>query len=220
MIRQTLMVALLAAGLSGCAVKQLRADLDAARGDTVSCQDQLAAKSKQLAELESKDDLAAKRLAAYRDLAEKLRAAFDGGDIPIELRNGRLVVLIPNQILFDSGKSTLKPEGKKALDQMAKVLKTVPERRFMIAGHTDNRPVSDKATAFKTNWELSTQRALGAVYHLERAGVKPNRMAAAGYGEHQPVAKNDTDKNRALNRRTELVILPTLDEIPPLPNKI
>jgi len=210
----------LALFLPGCAAKQLRVDLNGSRAEVASCQDRLATLENQLATADSEKALADARLAAYKEIAEKLRAAFDDGTLTLEIRNGRLVVKLPNSILYDSGSSQLKPDGQQALTKIAAVLKTVEGRNFLIAGHTDNRPVSAKATAFKTNYELSAKRALSAVYQLEASGVSPTALAAAGYGEHQPLLPNDGEPNMKLNRRTEIVIMPLLDEIPDLPKSI
>ena len=203
----------LSASLTGCA-GHLRAELDAARAAAdaadARCKEDIA---KALADA----DLSGKRLAAYKLLADKFRKAFDTGDLTIEIRDGRLIVKLPNSIRYDTRRSTLKPEGKEMLTKIASVLSTEPDRRFLIAGHTDNQPVSAKSTTFKTNWELSAQRALAALYYLETKSVPAKQMAAAGYGEFQPAAPNDTDANKALNRRTEIQIMPTIDEIPKLP---
>ena len=165
-------------------------------------------------------DLAKRRLNAYREIAEKFRKAFDAANLQIVIRNGRLVVQLPNQILYASGKAELTPEGIELVATLAEVLKTIPDRSFIIAGHTDNMPVHKRNTTFKSNWELSTQRALAVVLLLEKDGVSGTQLAAAGYGEFLPDAPNDTDEGRAENRRTEIIIMPTLDEIPALPKNL
>lgn len=99
------------------------------------------------------------------------------------------------------------------------MLATVPDRQFLIAGHTDNRPVKETAP-YKTNWELSTLRALSVLYQMQAAGVSPEQLGATGYGEFHPDAANDTEDGMQENRRTEIIIMPTLDEIPELPDSI
>lgn len=169
---------------------------------------------------QKKGSLAEKRLEAYRQIADKFRDAFSGGDLTIILRNGRLVVQLPNAILYDLGKAEIKPEGLEVVDKLAGVLKSIPTRSFLIAGHTDNVPVSKRSKKYSSNWELSSLRALKVVLLLQEKGVAPTQLAAAGYGEYMPVTSNDTDEGKAQNRRTEIIIMPTLDEIPVLPKKL
>jgi chemotaxis protein MotB len=94
------------------------------------------------------------------------------------------------------------------------------DRSFLIAGHTDNTPVKADATAYHSNWELSVLRATNAVAFLQQAGVPPTQLGAAGSGEHMPDATNDNEKGRKENRRLEIIVMPKLDEIPPLPTTL
>jgi chemotaxis protein MotB len=87
-------------------------------------------------------------------------------------------------------------------------------RRFQVAGHTDNIPV---ATAqFKSNWELSSARAVNVTGALIRGGLRPEQLVAAGYGEYDPVARNTKEAGRAKNRRIEIILEPRLREFPEL----
>lgn len=208
---------LLSASLLGCSAKK---DLEAQRAYSQECDEKLAAAEAQLAELQALQALVDARLAAYQDLANKLRLVLGGADgIKLIVRNGRLVVQLPNEILFESGSSSLNSQGEKTLAAIAPVLNR-SGRSFLIAGHTDNVPVKDKATAYHSNWELSTQRAITVVQFLEGKRVPSVQMAATGYGEHQPIGDNATDAGRKSNRRLEIIILPKLDEIPEFPSEI
>jgi chemotaxis protein MotB len=149
----------------------------------------------------------------FRQLAEKLRSMVDAGQIKVTVRNGRMLLALPNDILFDSGKTELKPEGKDALAKVAKVLATM-DRRFLVAGHTDNLPIKTKK--FQSNWELSTQRALEVVRLLIDNGMKPSQVGAAGYAEYDPAADNATAEGQKQNRRIEIVVEPNLSELPSL----
>ena len=91
-------------------------------------------------------------------LVEKLRSMIDAGQLKVAIRNGRMIIVLPNDVLFDSGKVDLKPAGKEALTQVANVLAGIGDRRFLVAGHTDNVPI--KTSRFPSNWELSTARAV------------------------------------------------------------
>jgi chemotaxis protein MotB len=168
---------------------------------------------KRLDELEKQKKAAEARAAMFRQLAEKLRAMVDAGQIKVTVRNGRMLLVLPNDILFDSGKTELKPEGKDALAKVAKVLAGM-DRRFLVVGHTDNLPI--KTRKFRSNWDLSTQRAVEVVQLLIDNGMKPSHVGAAGYAEYDPVANNATADGQKQNRRIEIVVEPDLSELPNL----
>lgn len=157
----------------------------------------------------------AKRMAelqVYKDLFGRLKALVDAGTIQVEFRKGRLVVKLASSILFDSGKTDLKPEGQTALANLATALKSVSDREFLVAGHTDNVPI--KTAKFKNNWELSTHRAVEVVQFLISQGMPAKNIGAAGFGEFDPVADNASEDGKAQNRRIEVVLMPLLGDIP------
>ncbi len=170
---------------------------------------------KRLDELEKQKKIAESRAAMFRSLVAKLRSMVDAGQIKVTVRNGRMLLVLPNDILFDSGKTDLKAEGKEAIATVAKVLATMPaDRHFLVAGHTDNLPIHSKK--FRSNWELSTGRAVEVVRLLIDNGMKPSQVGAAGYAEYDPVADNGTAEGQKLNRRIEIVVEPNLSELPSL----
>jgi len=168
---------------------------------------------KRLDELEKQKKVAEERAAVFRSLADKLRSMVDAGQIKVQVRNGRMLLVLPNDILFDSGKTELKAEGKEAIAKVAKVLATM-DRHFLVAGHTDN--VAIKTKRFRSNWELSTERAVEVVRLLIDSGMKPSQVGAAGYAEYDPVANNGSAEGQAQNRRIEIVVEPNLSELPTL----
>jgi chemotaxis protein MotB len=125
-----------------------------------------------------------------------------------------MVVEMASAILFPSGKAKLSREGRAALAQVAGVLAEIKERNFQVAGHTDNVPIRNNR--FRSNWSLSSARAVAVVQHFIKNGVASANLSAAGYGDTQPVASNDTKEGRAQNRRIEIVLQPNLDELPDL----
>ena len=170
---------------------------------------------KRLDELEQQKKIAEGRAAMFRSLVEKLRSMVDAGQIKVTVRNGRMLLVLPNDILFDSGKTELKPEGKDAIGKVAAVLATMPaDRHFLVAGHTDNLPIHSKK--FRSNWELSTERAVEVVRLLTESGMKPSQVGAAGYAEYDPAADNATADGQKQNRRIEIVVEPNLSELPSL----
>ena len=156
------------------------------------------------------------RARLYRDLALRLQKMIDAGELSIYLRDGRMVLALPNDVLFDSGQIEIKPRGRAALRQLADVLKTLPNRHFVVAGHTDNVPID--TARFPSNWELSTARGVEVVHFLVGQGVAPGALAAAGYGEFDAVAPNDSVKGRARNRRIEITLQPNVDEFVSVPD--
>jgi chemotaxis protein MotB len=154
------------------------------------------------------------RLATYHDIVAKLRSMIDSGQLKVVVRRGRMIIALPTDILFDSGRTEVKPIGKAALAKVAQVLATVSDRDFLVAGHTDNVPI--RTELFPSNWELSTRRAVEVVHYLVGQGMKPTVLAAAGYGEFDPIADNDTPEHRTQNRRIEIVLQPNIGDLPPL----
>ena len=151
-------------------------------------------------------------LQVYKDLFGKLKALVDAGTIQVEFRKGRLVVKLASGILFDSGKTELKAEGQAALTGLATALKTLNDREFLVAGHTDNVPI--KTSKFKNNWDLSTARAVEVVQFLIGQGMSPKNIGAAGYSEFDPLTDNSTEEAKAQNRRIEVILMPLLGDIP------
>jgi chemotaxis protein MotB len=119
-------------------------------------------------------------------------------------------------VLFDSGKTVIKPAGQTALARVAQVLAGITDRKYQVAGHTDDVPIH--SARFPSNWQLSTARAVEVVNFLITGGMKAQQLSAAGYGEFDPVAPNDTPENRALNRRIEIVLEPNLADLPAFDN--
>jgi chemotaxis protein MotB len=104
------------------------------------------------------------------------------------VRDGRMVLQLPNDVLFDTGRTELKPAGEKTLAAISGVLASMPNRHFQVAGHTDDVPIHNER--FPSNWELSSGRALRVVHFLVGKGTPPAMLSAAGYGEMDPVAEH------------------------------
>jgi chemotaxis protein MotB len=165
---------------------------------------------KQLEELRRQQAAAEARAAQFQDLLRRFGKLADAGKLRVIMRQGRMVIELPNDVLFDSGSAALKPEGRSTLLEVGKVFASMPERRFQVGGHTDNVKISN--TRFPSNWELSTARAVSVVRLLLESGMKPENLSAAGYGEHDPAAVNDTAENKQKNRRIEITLVPDLEE--------
>lgn len=168
-----------------------------------------------LEELRRAQAAAEARAQLFRDIALRLKRMVDAGELRILLRSGRMVLALPTDVLFDSGKTKVKPRGKEALGQVAAVLTTLQGRRFQVAGHTDDEPI--RVSGFTSNWELSTERGLAVVGFLIESGMRPETLSAAGYGEFDPVAANDSPEHKAQNRRIEITLQPNIDELVAVP---
>jgi len=155
----------------------------------------------------------------YDDLLVDMRAEIDKGKITITQLEGKLKVNMVDEILFDSGETTIKPEGIQVLERVGKVLLNVKDQTINIAGHTDNVPIGpDLVKQYPTNWELSAARATSVARYLQdRSGIDPRLISATGYGQYQPIESNKTEKGRARNRRIEIVLVPI--EIAPAARK-
>jgi chemotaxis protein MotB len=170
---------------------------------------------RRLEELRRAQAAAEARAALYGELAHKLKSMIDAGDLAITLRDGRMVLRLSNDVLFDSGRSELKPAGKRTLAEIASVLRSISGRNFQVAGHTDNEPI--RLSPFRSNWELSTARALEVTGFLIAQGVEPQALSAAGYGEFDPLDTNASALGKAHNRRTEITLQPNIDELVAVP---
>ncbi len=173
-----------------------------------------AATETELAELRRQKEAAEKRIAAYKALQDKFRSLVDTGKLQVVFRNGQMTLKLPSGILFPSASADLSKDGQTALGDVAKVLLEFKDRRFLVAGHTDDEPI--KTAAFKNNWYLSTARANSVVQFMIKQGFPPKSLAAAGYGEFDPVGDNKTAEGREQNRRIEIILVPNLEELPSL----
>ena len=169
---------------------------------------------KRMEELKKAQAQAEARAAQFRKLVTQFKALTDAGKLQVEIRENRMIVRLGDKILFDPGKTDLKPEGKDALKQVTAVLKDLPNRNFQVAGHTDNVPIKSKR--FRSNWDLSTARAVEVTNFMIGAGMEPKRLSAAGYADQSPVVPNDSPENMAKNRRIEITLVPNLDDLPPI----
>lgn len=195
-------------------VRQLNAQIQVLEEQNADLAKKAGATQEELKALRAEKAKRLAELQVYKDLFGKLKALVDAGTIQVEFRHGRLVVKLASSILFDSGKTELKPEGQTALANLATALKSLNDREFLVAGHTDNVPI--KTAKFKTNWDLSTARAVEVVQFLITSGMSAKNIGAAGYGENDPVGDNATEEGKAQNRRIEVILMPLLGDIPEL----
>ncbi len=163
----------------------------------------------------------ARQLELIKERFEKLRAKLDELTklgLAVNVRHNRMVISLPGDVLFDSGRETLKKDGQAILLKVAGVIKADPQllgRDYQVAGHTDDKPLT--RGPFKDNWGLSLMRAREVLVYLvdpSKGGQLPlAHWSAAGFADTDPVASNDTDEGRQKNRRCELIVVPSLEEM-------
>lgn len=194
-------------------------EVDALKGQLADAEGKASANDEatraELDELKKQKAAAEARLKLFDEFLAKFKKMIDAGKLDITVRRGQIVLALGTDILFDTGKTEIKDDGKAALAEVAEALKTVSGRRFQVAGHTDTVPIKTKE--FPSNWELSTARAVAVVKLLNDKGVKSDALSAAGYAEFDPASPNTTDKGRQKNRRIEIVLVPNIDELVKMP---
>jgi len=136
------------------------------------------------------------RRSLERELAESRIVLVDKGD--------RIIIRFPGATSFLAGSAQLAGEFEPTLNRIASILRAT-KGQILVAGHTDSSPIS--TARFRSNWDLSSARAVTVVHFLiEQAGVRPGRIAAQGFASSRPLVKNDTPENQARNRRVEISI--------------
>ncbi|HEX5661623.1 MAG TPA: flagellar motor protein MotB [Polyangiales bacterium] len=171
---------------------------------------ELAAANTSMLELVDERGELGAELAEFKQMSKQLSRMIDSGRLQVSFRRGRMVVELKAQVLFPSGSADLTADGKDALKEVAKSLRGFKGRHFIVAGHTDNIPVNGP---FENNWALSSARALNVTGALIRAGLRPQQLVAAGYGEYDPIARNGTETGRQANRRIEIILEPRLRDV-------
>jgi chemotaxis protein MotB len=157
--------------------------------------------------IQTKDSL---NLALVMNLKRSLNDINDQ-DVTVEVRGGVVHVSIADRLLFTSASATINQEAYVVLNKIATVVNDHYELDIMVEGHTDNVPISNNR--YIDNWDLSVRRATSVVRALQNEfGVSPDRLIAAGRAEHKPKADNDSTLGRSVNRRTEIIITPRLDQ--------
>ena len=152
------------------------------------------------------------RVAEFKKLIERFRPLIDTGKLRVKIADGRMVVELATDVLFDSGSAKLSDEGEKAVKEVAAVLASVPERAYQVEGHTDNVPISTKR--YRSNWELASARAIRVVEAMVAGGLQAGRVSAASFSEFKPAADNAAPGGRKANRRIEIVVVPDLSSLP------
>ena len=180
---------------TGCSKKELIAQKDAEiaglRADVTRLESE-AAEQKRMT-----DDLNAQ----LADLQEQKR-------VWLEEKEGLTFITLDGAATFGTAQADLTNDGTEIIDRVWSVLQNYPDRRVLVEGHTDSRPIAPSFRwKYASNWELSSARAHAVLHYLEgKYAIEPNRLAAVGYGEYDPVADNESAEGRAQNRRVVITV--------------
>jgi chemotaxis protein MotB len=152
-------------------------------------------------------------LIEERDRLENARRSMEerlsGSGASVRIKEGKISVMLPSSILFNSGQTKLKKAAKNSLTKVCNVLKKdFPNATIRIEGHTDSDPLKRTKNVYNSNWELSALRATNVLHYLvDSCRLDPKKLYIAGFGKHQPVASNKSKGGKKKNRRVEIVIL-------------
>ncbi|MCM3618795.1 flagellar motor protein MotB [Sutcliffiella horikoshii] len=146
-----------------------------------------------------------------KSLQEKIDSYITNNDLDdmleTTLSEEGLLLLIRDNVLFSSGSDRVRQEDLVIANEISQLLEINPPRNIIISGHTDNVPIGN--ANFESNWELSVMRAVNFMkILLGNESLDPKWFSAKGFGEHNPIAPNDTEQGKAQNRRVEILILP------------
>ena len=163
---------------------------------------------KELVNAKSKSD--SLNLVLTTNLTRSLDAS-ELKDVDVKVLKGVVYISLNDNMLYKSGSYDISPQAMDILGKIAKIIKDYKDYDVLIEGNTDNVPINREN--IRNNWDLSALRASSVVQALQNDfGIDPSRLTAGGRGEYNPVASNDTAEGRQMNRRTQIIITPKLDQ--------
>jgi len=185
-----------------------------------SREDKLRDAEKELRERNAKlielQNVLAQKDQAVKDLKDKVMKAltgFNNNGLTVHEKNGKVYVSLEEKLLFKTGKWDVDPNGQKAIRELSNVLAQNPDINIMVEGHTDDVPMRGSGDV-KDNWDLSVMRSTAVTKILtQNSQIDPNRIISAGRGEYLPLSSDKTPEGRQMNRRTEIILTPNLDEL-------
>ncbi len=144
------------------------------------------------------------RMDTLRSMVAQALSDFTPSELNVREQRGKVYISLSQDLLFGKGSNVIDNKGRRALIQFAEVLRNHPNININVVGHTDS-----DGTPFR-NWQLSAERATAVVQILTANGLNPERITASGRAFYEPVAPNDSEENKKLNRRTEIILEPNL----------
>lgn len=201
-------------------IEGLMDELQTARENLNKREDKLREAEKELearnARLIELQEVLARKDQAVKDLRKKVADAltgFNNQGLTVHEKNGKVYVSLDEKLLFKTGQWDVDPKGREALQKLGNVLAQNPDINIMVEGHTDDVPMRGTG-AVKDNWDLSAMRATAVTKILtQNNNIDPERIIAAGRSEYVPLDEAKTPEARQMNRRTEIILTPKLDEL-------
>lgn len=192
-------------------ISQLQADAASKQSLLSKSKQEYLAQQKKLEQLQALMDKQKKAIEEIRKKMTDALVGFKSNELSVAIKNGKVYVSLQENLLFPSGSAVVNPKGKIALGKLAEVLNLNPDITVNIEGHTDSIPIRGK---YQDNWDLSLARSASIVRILTGDyKVDPIRVVASGHSQYDPVQTNSTPEGRALNRRTDIILSPRLDEL-------
>lgn len=181
--------------------------LDRKEQELRSIEKALIEREQKLTELTARMEAQDAKLAEVRNKVNQALLGFSAADLSVREKNGKVYVSLSQNLLFPKGSRVIDKKGVEALGKLGEVLAANDDIYIHVEGHTDTDGSAD------LNWDLSVTRATAVTKVLTSSGANPARITAAGRAFFDPVAPNDTEANKSLNRRTEIILSPKLDEL-------
>ena len=185
----------------------LERKLQSQEENLVSLQNDVLIRERRLAELTRKLYAKDSLMQSIRSSINDALRSFSAEDLTVSEQDGKVYVSLSQNLLFAKGSDVLDVAGKRAIRKVADVLKEHPDIEINVEGHTDSDGTPAK------NWDLSVMRATTVVKELTSSGLDPHQVIASGRGLFYPKVKNDTEENKAINRRTEIILSPDLNTL-------
>jgi chemotaxis protein MotB len=150
-------------------------------------------------------------LALAVNLKSVLRDGIEDEDVEVKVDKTVVFINLSDKMLYQSGSANITSRAREVLGKIARIIESRPDLEVMVEGYTDNVPIRNDC--MQDNWDLSVKRATSVVRVLQTEfNIDPNRLIAAGRGEYNTLATNETAEGRSMNRRTRIIILPKLNQ--------
>ena len=177
---------------------------------------QLAREQKTLSDLKKALQLEQNEISSIRQEVCSALKCFTPDELSVKEKDGELYVSMYDKLLFPTGSTLVNKRGKEALKMLSEVLRK-NDMMITVEGHTDSVPINN--SKFKDNWDLSVLRSTSVIRVLINDKVAPGRIIASGKGKYHPFDSNKTIEGRKLNRRTDIVLVPRLEQLYSLLNQ-
>lgn len=187
-------------------------ELDEAIRELESARDAMVQQNRKLLELQGSLNRKDSAMSALRNAVANALTDFGSDELKVHMKNGKVYVSLEEKLLFASGSYVVNQNGVNALKKLSQVLEQKKDIQVVVEGHTDNVPYT--GNVILDNWDLSVKRATAVTrILLQGSQINPTRITAAGRSEYVPLDGVDTSLARQKNRRTEIILTPSLDKL-------